>query len=118
MLSERNRSLSGKVIFDCTQVFDEDVAGLAHTILIRQRAREAAATGGHGCIASHRLQKLRDAWGLEMSWQDFACHCNHGLREVARRAAVSAPAAYRHFRDEEALLAALAKKVLMMSLSR
>lgn len=32
------------------------------------------------------------------------------LREVARRAGVSAPAAYRHFRDKEALLAALAKK--------
>ena len=32
------------------------------------------------------------------------------LREVARRAGVSAPAAYRHFRDKEALLAALASK--------
>jgi AcrR family transcriptional regulator len=32
------------------------------------------------------------------------------LREVARRAGVSAPATYRHFRDKEALLAALAKK--------
>jgi AcrR family transcriptional regulator len=32
------------------------------------------------------------------------------LREVARRAGVSAPAAYRHFRDKEALLAALARK--------
>lgn len=32
------------------------------------------------------------------------------LREVARRAGVSAPAAYRHFRDKEALLAALAGK--------
>lgn len=32
------------------------------------------------------------------------------LREVARRAGVSAPAAYRHFRDKEALLAALAKR--------
>ena len=32
------------------------------------------------------------------------------LREVARRAGVSAPAAYRHFRDKEALLAALAQK--------
>ena len=32
------------------------------------------------------------------------------LREVARRAGVSAPAAYRHFRDKEALLAALAAK--------
>ena len=32
------------------------------------------------------------------------------LREVARRAGVSAPATYRHFRDKEALLAALATK--------
>jgi AcrR family transcriptional regulator len=32
------------------------------------------------------------------------------LREVARRAGVSAPATYRHFRDKEALLVALAKK--------
>jgi AcrR family transcriptional regulator len=32
------------------------------------------------------------------------------LREVARRAGVSAPAAYRHFRDKEALLAALAQQ--------
>ncbi|MFP5392774.1 MAG: TetR/AcrR family transcriptional regulator [Gammaproteobacteria bacterium] len=32
------------------------------------------------------------------------------LREVARRAGVSAPAAYRHFRDKEALLAAVAKR--------
>lgn len=32
------------------------------------------------------------------------------LREVARRAGVSAPATYRHFRDKEALLAAVAKK--------
>lgn len=32
------------------------------------------------------------------------------LREVARRAGVSAPATYRHFRDKEALLAALAQK--------
>ena len=32
------------------------------------------------------------------------------LREVARRAGVSAPATYRHFRDKEALLAALAKQ--------
>ena len=32
------------------------------------------------------------------------------LREVARRAGVSAPAAYRHFRDKQDLLAALAQK--------
>lgn len=32
------------------------------------------------------------------------------LREVARRAGVSAPATYRHFRDKESLLVALAKK--------
>lgn len=32
------------------------------------------------------------------------------LREVARRAGVSTPAAYRHFRDKEALLVTLAKK--------
>ncbi len=32
------------------------------------------------------------------------------LREVARRAGVSAPATYRHFRDKESLLAAVAKK--------
>ena len=32
------------------------------------------------------------------------------LREVARRAGVSAPATYRHFRDKEDLLAALATK--------
>jgi AcrR family transcriptional regulator len=32
------------------------------------------------------------------------------LREVARRAGVSAPATYRHFRDKEALLAAVAGK--------
>lgn len=32
------------------------------------------------------------------------------LREVARRAGVSAPATYRHFRDKEALLAAVARK--------
>jgi AcrR family transcriptional regulator len=32
------------------------------------------------------------------------------LREVARRAGVSAPAAYRHFSDKQALLAALAEK--------
>lgn len=32
------------------------------------------------------------------------------LREVARRAGVSAPATYRHFRDKEALLAAVATK--------
>ncbi len=32
------------------------------------------------------------------------------LREIARRAGVSAPATYRHFADKEALLAALAKK--------
>ena len=32
------------------------------------------------------------------------------LREVARRAGVSAPATYRHFRDKEALLAAVAQK--------
>lgn len=32
------------------------------------------------------------------------------LREVARRSGVSAPATYRHFRDKEALLAALAQK--------
>ncbi|WP_426105574.1 TetR/AcrR family transcriptional regulator [Massilia sp. TSP1-1-2] len=32
------------------------------------------------------------------------------LREVARRAGVSAPATYRHFRDKQALLAAVAQK--------
>lgn len=32
------------------------------------------------------------------------------LREVARRAGVSAPATYRHFKDKEALLAAVATK--------
>ena len=32
------------------------------------------------------------------------------LREVARRAGVSAPAAYRHFSDKQALLAAVAQK--------
>lgn len=32
------------------------------------------------------------------------------LREVARRSGVSAPATYRHFRDKQALLAALAQK--------
>ena len=67
VLLERKRSLSVKVFFDRAQFSHEDVAGLSYTVLICQRARQAATTGGHGRIAQHHAQKLRDSLGMEVS---------------------------------------------------
>ena len=57
----------------------------------------------HGDLRGELL-KVADCLIDENEVGDFS------LREVARRAGVTAPAAYRHFPDKEALLAALAKK--------